>query len=124
MSKFANIGTWIIQVAAAILFIMMGGQKLIGMEEAVANFAKWGYPGFMVYLIGFFELLGAIGLLIPRFAGLAAVGLIMILMGAAFTHLSHGEYDMAPVPIVLIILLAVVAYVRGPFTAFKGAGSA
>lgn len=114
MSKYANVGSWIVQVLLALLFLMMGGQKLMGAEEAAANFARWGYPGFMIYLIGTFEVLGAIGLLIPRLASLAALGLIVIMLGAVYTHISHGEYSMAPVPLVVLLLLGVVAYLRRP----------
>lgn len=114
MSKYANIGSWIIQVVLALLFLMMGGQKLVGGTEAAANFARWGYPGFMAFLIGALEVLGAAGLLIPRLAGLAAIGLIVIMLGAIYTHLSHAEYGMAPVPLVVMVLLGVVVYFRRP----------
>jgi uncharacterized membrane protein len=40
-------------------------------------------PDKMYLVIGFFEVLGAVGLLIPRLAGLAAVGLILIMNGGA-----------------------------------------
>lgn len=119
MSKYFNIASWIFQVLLAVLFIMMGAQKLMGEAEVTANFAKWGMPSFMLVVIGALEVAGGLGLLIPKLAGLAAAGLVGIMIGALFTHLSHGEMDMAPVPLVVLILLAFIAYVRNPLSLLR-----
>lgn len=119
MSKYLNIGSWVLQILLAVLFVMMGAQKLMGEAEVAANFARWGMPSLMLTLIGALEVAGGIGLLIPRLAGLAAAGLIPIMIGALFTHLSHGEMDMAPVPFVVLAILAMIAYVRNPLAILK-----
>ncbi|CAN5353966.1 hypothetical protein BH20ACI2_BH20ACI2_24760 [soil metagenome] len=121
MSKGKSIASWIIQVLIAGLFLMMGSQKLMGEAEMTANFVKWGMPGFMLYVIGTLEVLGAIGLFIPRLAGIAATGLILLMVGALFTHLIHGEYGMALMPVAVMAMLAVVAYLRNPLRAFSKA---
>ena len=121
MSKGKSIASWIIQVLIAGLFLMMGSQKLMGEAEVTANFVRWGIPGFMLYVIGTLEVLGAIGLFIPRLAGLAATGLILLMVGALFTHLIHGEYGMALMPVAVMAMLAVVAYLRNPLRAFSKA---
>jgi uncharacterized membrane protein YphA (DoxX/SURF4 family) len=121
VSKYTNIASWVFQVLLAALFIMMGAQKLIGEAEVTANFARWGLPGFMLFVIGAFEVAGGIGLLIPKLAGLAAAGLIGIMVGALFTHLSHGEMDMAPVPVVVMVVLAVIVYLRNPISLLRKA---
>jgi len=118
MTKGRIIASWIIQVLVAGLFLMMGSQKLMSDPELVANFARWGLPDKMYLVIGFFEVLGAVGLLIPRFAGLAASGLILIMIGALFTHLTHGEILMAMMPLMVMILLGVVVFLRNPLNAF------
>jgi uncharacterized membrane protein YphA (DoxX/SURF4 family) len=88
--------------------------KLMSDPETVANFERWGLPGKMYLVIGTFEILGAIGLLIPKTSAFAAVGLIMIMMGALYTHLTHGEMLMAMMPVMVMMMLAFVAYVRNP----------
>ncbi len=118
MTKGKIIASWIIQVLVAGLFLMMGSQKLMSEPELVANFARWGMPDKMYLVIGFFEVLGAVGLLIPRLAGLASVGLILIMIGALFTHLTHGEMGMAMIPLIVMILLGVVVYLRNPLKTF------
>lgn len=119
MSKGKTIASWIIQVLIAGLFLMMGSQKLMSDPETVANFTRWGMPDKIYLVIGTFEVLGAIGLLIPRVAGLAAVGLIMLMVGALFTHLTHNEMGMAMLPLVVMILLGVIVYLRNPLRMFK-----
>ena len=113
-TKGKNITSWIIQILLTGLFLMMGGGKLMSDPEVVANFTRWGMPDNFYLVIGIFEVLGAIGLLIPRLAGPAAIGLILIIIGALFTHVNRGEMGMAVVPLVTMILLGAVAYLRNP----------
>ncbi|MGB2913022.1 MAG: DoxX family protein [Pyrinomonadaceae bacterium] len=115
ISKGKNIGSWVLQVMVAGLFMMMAVPKLMSSADVVANFERWGLPGKMYLVIGAFEMLGAIGLLIPKTSALAAIGLIMIMMGALYTHLTHGEMLMAMMPVMVIMMLAFVIYVRNPF---------
>ncbi len=119
MSKGKKIASWIIQILIAGLFLMMGAGKLMSDPETVANFTRWGMPDKLYLVIGFFEVLGAIGLLIPRLAGLAAVGLILIMGGAVVTHLTHNETGMAVVPFLVIIFLGAIVYLRNPLNIFK-----
>ena len=119
MSKGKTIASWIIQILIAGLFLMMGFGKLMSDPEVVANFTRWGMPNKMYLVIGFFEVLGAIGLLIPRLSELAATGLIVIMIGALFTHLTHNEVGMAVVPLVIIVLLGVIVFLRNPLSLFK-----
>lgn len=118
MSKGKTIVAWILQILLAGLFVMSSLPKLTGDAETIANFERWGMPGKMYLVIGAFELLGAIGLVIPRLAGLAAAGLILIMAGALVTHLTHNEMSMAPVPLVVMILLGAVVYLRNPLKIF------
>ena len=113
-SKVETIVSWILQILLAGLFVMSAIPKLTSDPELVGNFTRWGMPGKIYLVIGFFELLGAIGLLIPRVAAAAAVGLMLIMVGALFTHLTNYEWGMAIVPLVVTIFLAVVAYLRNP----------
>lgn len=118
MSKGKNIAVWIIQFLLAGLFIMSSLSKLMSDPEVVANFSRWGMPDNFYLLIGILELLGAAGLLIPRLAGPAAAGLILIMVGALITHLVHGEMGMAIVPLVVMLFLGVVVYTRDPLNLF------
>ncbi|MEW6211827.1 MAG: DoxX family protein [Acidobacteriota bacterium] len=109
-----NIALWVIQALLAAFFALQGAMKLGGGEEVVANFQRWGFPDKFYLLIGGLEILGGIGLLIPRTTIYAAAGLVIIMIGAAITHITHGEAAMLPMPIIPLLLLAAVAYLRRP----------
>lgn len=112
MSKGKTIALWIVSVLLAALFLFAGGGKLLNLDQAKPMFVHYGYPAWFAILIGSCEVLGAIGLLIPRLAGLAAAGLSIIMIGATYTHVSHQEYTHAITPLVLLVLLIAVAYAR------------
>jgi uncharacterized protein YjeT (DUF2065 family) len=72
-----------------------------------------------VRIIGVLEVLGAIGIVVPALTGivpsltpLAALGLVLTMIGAALTHLRRAEYGAIAVNVVVLILAAFVAYGR------------
>ena len=113
-SKAKKIVGWVLQILLGVLFLLSGVQKLMGEAEVAANFERWGYPDWFLMVTGVLELLGGIGLLIPMTAGLAASGLVLLMLGAAWTHISSNEGFVAVVPLSFLALLAVVAYLRWP----------
>jgi hypothetical protein len=54
----------------------------------------------------------------PRFPFWAASGLIVIMIGAIYSHLTHDEATKAPIPLVAGLLLAFVARARRPQAIF------
>jgi uncharacterized membrane protein YphA (DoxX/SURF4 family) len=99
-------------VLLAALFFVAGGAKIGGWLDG--QFAEWGYSPGVAVLIGVFEVIFAIALLIDRAATWGCFGLMAIMVGAIGTHLTHGEYVMAIAPIVVFMLLGFVAWGRGP----------
>ena len=118
MAKTKNIVVWLVQVTVSLLFFSVSIQKLISTDEVVANFKHWEMPDHFYLVIGTFELLGAIGLLIPRSAGMAALGLMFIMAGAIYTHIIHDPAMMLILPSVTLVLLAFIAYTRNPMAIF------
>src|SRR5262245_26577708 len=64
---------WAAQILMAVAFVSFGLQKLTGGN--VQEFADIGAGQWLRYFVGTTELAGAIGLLTPWLAGLAAAGL-------------------------------------------------
>jgi len=107
---------WVAQVALAVLFAVVGVQKLIGTPAEVALFDAIGFGQWFRYVSGLCELAGAVGLLIPRLAGLAAAGLVGVMLGAALTGvLLPGIAPSAVLPIVLAVILGLIVYARRPW---------
>lgn len=86
-----NIIAWVVTAAIAFMIGSAGVMKLMGVEDLVQNFQKWGYSDIFRYAIGGFEVAGVIGLFIPSVRKLAAMGIIGLMIGAVYTHMSNGE---------------------------------
>ena len=111
MRRLATIGKWLFQVFLGALWVMIGIGKFL--EPAWARkFEGWGYPPGFHLVIGTLEALGGIGLLIPSLTSYAALGLIVIMIGACLTHLVHGETTRVMAPVPHIVLLTLLAFAR------------
>lgn len=112
MVKARNWGLLSVSVLLALAFAASGITKLIGMQAHVDHFAKWGYPDWFRIFVGAAEVVGAIAIVVPRASLVAAAGLGILMLGAAYTHLANGEGSQAPVPLILLALLGYVAWSR------------
>jgi uncharacterized membrane protein YphA (DoxX/SURF4 family) len=98
-----------------LFFVMAGGAKLLGQEAQIDSFFRWGYPLWFLYLIGAIELMGGICLLIPQIRFFAVLVLGITMVGAFMTHLLAGEMAAVPVPLVLLVLLLILAWMMRRF---------
>jgi uncharacterized membrane protein len=112
--KTKNIIGWVLSVILGLAFLMAGGTKLSGQAEMVQNFEKWGLSVTIMYFIGVAEVLGAIGLFVPRTRFLAVLGLMAVMIGAIGTHVLNGEQFIPP--LVLLILLSALAWIKKPIS--------
>ncbi len=100
----AHAALWVVSALLAALYLFAGSIKLAGTEQAIVSFQNFGYADAFRLFIGVCEVTGAIGLLIPRLASLAAGGLMLIMVGAAYSHVSVGEAPFPPlVPFLFLI---------------------
>ena len=117
MSSSRNTIAWILQILLALAFIASGGNKLLHLADTVKGFGGMGFPSWFAYLIAGAEVLGGIGLLVPRFTRLAAAGLAVIMVGAAFVHATKIPGGLLPngfPALGLLVLLLVVFWLRRP----------
>ncbi|XXF79627.1 DoxX family protein [Myxococcaceae bacterium GXIMD 01537] len=110
--KVKSIVLWLLSAPLALVFAFAGGSKLFTQGLHHENFAKWGYPGGFVYVVGAIELACAIGLLIPRVAGLAAAGLAVTMLGAFATHVKDGHPEQGIVALILLVPVGFIAFAR------------
>jgi|Marorgknorr_s2lv_3_1036020.scaffolds.fasta_scaffold03157_3 uncharacterized membrane protein YphA (DoxX/SURF4 family) len=64
----------------------------MGTPGVLEMFEHWGYPARFAHVVGALEFAGGVGLLIPRIARYAATGLLVVMVGAFFTHVFAAEY--------------------------------
>jgi hypothetical protein len=124
-----DIALWLVAGLLAVVFLASGVVKLVQPKEklvasglpAVENLSAGG-----VKAIGVLEILAAVGLVLPAvldvapvLVPLAAVGLVLLMAGAAVTHLRRHEARGVAVTLVLVAVSAFVAWGRfgpQPFT--------
>ncbi len=107
----SNIALWVLQVLLVLVFVMAGLAKVFGDQAMVEMFATIGIGQWFRYLVGVLEIAGAIGLLVPRLSGLAALGLVGVMAGAVFTNLF--VLGASPLlPLAIMVLSALVAWGR------------
>lgn len=122
-----NVVLWIVAGVLALAFVAAGTMKLSRSKEQLASsgmpWVEDFSPG-MVKLIGLLELLAGIGLILPAaldivpvLVPLAALGLVLMMIGAAVVHVRRKELKTIAPSLVLLVLSAVVAWGRfGPYS--------
>jgi len=117
-----HVALWVVQVLLAGMFLFTGSVKTFLPYEQILEKQRWValYSPPFVKAIGVAELLGAVGLIapsalrtLPVLTPIAASGLVLIMAGAAWTHLRIDE------PIFLNVALAVLAVFVAWGRAFK-----
>ena len=118
-----NILLWIIQALLALLFVFSGGMKLVvpsDMLRAMASPNAVVLPGLFLKFIGLCEVLGGLGLVLPGvfrtrqyLTPLAAIGLVIIMIGAVIVTIAGDGVKFAITPLVVGLLCAFIAYERG-----------
>ena len=103
---------WTLQVALAAVFVFTASRKFMGHPVPVATVEALGAGQWLRIAIGVAELAGAIGLLVPPLAGLAASCLALLMLGAVGTHLLVVGGSAVPA-LVLLAASAAVASLRG-----------
>jgi uncharacterized membrane protein YphA (DoxX/SURF4 family) len=100
---------WVAQVLIAVAFLAATYPKVTLDPMAVEGFATMGFSAAGTLIIGCLEVAGAIGLLVPRLTGLAALGVVALMIGATVaTTLTMGVLP-ALMPAVLGVIGALVA---------------
>jgi uncharacterized membrane protein YphA (DoxX/SURF4 family) len=104
------------QVLLFLFFLSAGVVHGLLPLAQVAESAPWAteVPVALLRFIGASEMAGAIGLILPRFTRLAALGLTTIMLAATIFHVSRGESRMLPVTLVVGALAAWVAKTTSP----------
>jgi putative oxidoreductase len=109
--RAGTVALWVLQAGLVALFGMAGLTKLAGSPEMVQLFADIGAGQGLRYLVGALEVAGAVGLLVPRLAVAAALGLVALMAGATVTNVV--VLGVSPVlTLILMVAAAVVAWVR------------
>ena len=106
------IAIYVVSALLTALFLFAGIPKLMGAQQPVEGFRAMGYSDGFRLFIGAAEVAGAIGLWIPNLAFWAAVGLVVIMIGAVHTHLTVPEAGPPTGAGAALVMLLFIAWAR------------
>ena len=103
MITLPRAAVWACAIFLAMAFVSVGISKLDGPSAMrwTERFVDWGYPANAQYVIGVLEILGGLGVLIPKWRRAAAATLVALMIGALGTHAVHAEFPRLIPPLVL-----------------------
>src|SRR5215470_11453341 len=103
MIRLPRVAAWAVAIVLAAVFVMVGFSKLKGASAMRwgERFARWGYPAEARYVVGVLEILGGLGVLIPRSRRAAAAVLAALMIGAIGTHAVNAEFARLIPPLIL-----------------------
>jgi putative oxidoreductase len=98
-----RLAVWGGAIFLAVVFVSVGVSKLGGASAMrwAGRFDHWGYPANAHYIVGVFEILGGLGVLIPEWRRAASLTLGALMMGALCTHVVNAEFPRVIPPLVL-----------------------
>jgi len=111
---------WVFSIVLALIFLITGVSRALRYQQTRKFFA-WvnDVPRPLVQVIGFVEILGALGLILPVATGIypwltlvAAGALALLLILAILFHAQRHEGSEIGAPVLLLLMIAFVAYGR------------
>src|SRR5947207_13305672 len=92
--RLPKAAVWACAIFLAMAFVLVGISKFVGPSAMrwAERLAQWGYPANAQYVIGVFEILGGLGVLISRWRRAAAAVLVLLMIGALCTHALYAEF--------------------------------
>ena len=103
---------WVLSVLLALTFFSMGVEKLMDEPMMAGLLRLFGYPPWSMVLVGLIEIAGAVLVLVPRVAHVGAFLLGCIMVGALYSHLTHGQAYLVAGPALLLAMAIALGALR------------
>ena len=112
MLTLQKITYWTLLTLISLAFIMAGVTKIAAEPMVVAGFTIAHLPIWFMYFIGVAEILGAIGLWIPKLSRYAMGGLTIILVGAIVVTAIFQSVALAFMPFAYILIFGIILWMK------------
>lgn len=100
----------LLSLLLSVAFVSSGIPKLMNEEVAAIEFAVWGLPHWLLYVVGGIELLGALAILIGRTRRWGVVLLAGVTAGGIAIHIHFAEWQALSQSLAFAIVLGAVAW--------------
>jgi len=78
--------------------------KLVGFPGMEESFLLWGYSKAFMIIVGVIELALSVLIFAKKTRRIGLTGLILLMIGALFTHISNDEYDQIYSAVFLLVV--------------------
>lgn len=95
---------WVITVLIAVWMAVAGIPKILGPEEMLQAWDKWGLPYWLMYVVGAGEILVALTIFIPQTRKYSIMLLGVLMIGAAVTHVMNDEISQVVSPLIALFM--------------------
>ena len=111
LKKYSDYAPFLLRLGIAMSFLVHGIPKLMNLSATSSFFASLGFPGFLGPIVGIFEVIGGILVLVGLWTRPAALWLSIIMLTAIlFVHLPSGQGWELPI---LLLLMNLALLFRG-----------
>jgi uncharacterized membrane protein len=117
MTRRNKIIYWIFTAWLALGMISTGIVQLLKTDDEVANVTQLGYPVYLLTILGIWKILGAVVVLVPKFALLkewAYAGFFFAMSGAVFSRIATSDPINKMLPSLLLLALVVISWYFRP----------
>jgi putative oxidoreductase len=113
VSRKRTVALWIFKEFLGLLFLVIGISKLTGTLNTVAYFDAIGWGQWFRYLTGFFDVVGAVLIFVPRCTSYGALLLTCTTGTATLLALFKPDLPLA-IPLVFALLAVTLAWLARP----------
>jgi uncharacterized membrane protein YphA (DoxX/SURF4 family) len=115
--KAKAIGYWVTTALLVIGGLAGGAAQLTHQPANIEALRELGYPAYLATIIGFWKILGAVVLAVPRLPRLkewAYAGFFFVMTGAAVSHVMGGSAAWHVAPPLVVAALTVASWALRP----------
>jgi len=110
--NFINGAIWVFSLVLSFVFFYEGLGKLAGYENYSMQYTRWNLPLWLMTLSGLVSCVGALSLVIPRFAVFGAIILGLEKTASAVMNYNVGDNAMGARALVFVFILLGIALLR------------
>ena len=117
--KILDYFVYIMAILMRIFFVMISIKNFTNDPYLVADFERWNYPGWFRKLVAVWQFICGVFIVIIPLSYIPALFLIVLMIGAVYTHLKNDPPATAIAAFVFLIILSCIFWYLKPIVDFS-----